>query len=224
MADSTFVMRLKHFTTTEDSQILYVHTRFDGTGQTQLQKSAGAWISLARRSEFPVISHFCQLSSDDPPRNRTRESMELSGLVYSLIRQAVTLLPAELDQKALSIDEERISSLDGTLRTWGQAVGLLRDLLGLIHLPVLMIVIDGLTVLEYDAEHITLKIRQLVKCLQSFVRTSNSEGRVIKLFFTTAGLSPALSEEIDPADIIMCGPAAPKGIGGRRKSRQMVMF
>lgn len=225
MADSTFVMRLKAFTETMESQMMYAHNRYQGTESNSLAKAIAKYISLARESNVPVVSYFCRISSEEAPPNRTKESIELSALLYAMIRQVVNLLPAELDKNAPMFDQTRLASLDGTLRTWDAAVSLFRDLVNSVRLPMLLVVIDGLVFLEDDFEHSTDgKIDKLIRCLKELVDSSEVDGPILKILFTTEGLSDPLCQELDERDIVACSPLSP-GRGGRQpRSGQVVSF
>ncbi|KAH6974180.1 hypothetical protein BKA56DRAFT_733835 [Ilyonectria sp. MPI-CAGE-AT-0026] len=225
MADSTLVMRLKAFTETMESQIMYAHNRYQGTESNSLAKAISKYISLARETKVPVVSYFCRISSEEAPPNRTKESIELSALLYAMIRQVVNLLPTELDNNAPILDQTRLASLDGTLRTWDGAVSLFRDLVNAVRLPMLLIVIDGLVFLEDDFEHSTDgKMDKLILCLKELVDSSEAEDRILKVLFTTEGLSEPLCQELDESDIVACSPLSPGRVGRPPRSGQVVSF
>ncbi|KAI1740429.1 hypothetical protein F4680DRAFT_419428 [Xylaria scruposa] len=224
-ADPEFVTRLNAFTAKTESQILYVCRRYLGETSDPLQMSAAVYIALARKAEIPVISYFCRLSHDEPPSGRTRETIELSALVCSMIRQLVNILPGQLAAEAPNLGLQRFSEIDGTLRTWKQAISLLQDLVVCVRLPLLLFVLDGLSLLEYDSEDvIETGLRMLVNCLKNIVETSKKEGRIVKILFTTAGLSGALCRELDEEDILICKGSSPYESGNFRRSAQSQGF
>ncbi|KAI1129036.1 hypothetical protein F5Y10DRAFT_239073 [Nemania abortiva] len=204
-ADPEFVTRLNDFTAKTEPQILYACRRYLGETLDPLRMSAAVYISLARKADIPVISYFCQLSHDEPPSGRTRETIELSALLCSMIRQLVNILPGQLSAEAPILSLQTLSEIDGTLRTWEQAISLLRDLVVCVRLPLLLFVLDGLSLLEHDLEDVMEpKMKSLVGCLKNIVETSKKEGRIVKVLFTTAGLSGVLCRELNEEDILVC--------------------
>jgi hypothetical protein len=218
-ADATFVMRLRSFTTTMESQILYAH------GQYQPEGSAAGYVSLARESGVPVVSYFCQLSHQEPAGSRTRESVELTALLYSMIRQLIDLLPAEFSCPAPIFDETRFASLDGSLRTWELATSLFVDVTRCVNLPLLLFVIDGLNLVEDDFEQSrSRELEQLLTCFKQLVDSGSDGDYVVKVLFTTAGLSGSLCQALDERDIVPCDVSSP---GERRRSgrgRQVILY
>ncbi|SPO04178.1 uncharacterized protein DNG_06861 [Cephalotrichum gorgonifer] len=156
-ADATFVGRLNLFTTTTESQLLYAHGQYHPQAMDILQKSASVYASLARNAGVPVVSYFCELSHDEPPANRTRESVELSAVPYAMIRQLINILPAQSHDEDVDLSTSRFSTLDGTLRTWREALLLFKDLVRCVRLPALIFVIHGINLLEDYVEHSTSK-------------------------------------------------------------------
>ncbi|KAI0186131.1 hypothetical protein EV127DRAFT_472894 [Xylaria flabelliformis] len=221
LADPEFVTRLNTFTAKTESQMLYVCRRYLEETSNPLKMSAAVYISLARKAEIPVISYFCRLSHDEPPSGRTRETIELSGLLCSMIRQLINILPGQLAAEAPRLDLQRFSEIDGTLRTWKQAISLLGDLVVCVRLPLLLFVLDGLSLLEYDSEDvIEPKLRMLIICLKNMVETSKKEGRIVKILFTTAGLSGALCQELEEEDVLVCEGSSPYESRNFRRSAQ----
>lgn len=217
--------RLSEFTTTLKSQILYAHGRYQPERLSVLRSSAATYITLAREHGIPVISYFCQLSADEPPPSRTRESTELTALLYSLIRQAVELLPADFAAAPLAFGEERFAALDGTLRTWDLALELFADAVGCVRLPQLLFVVDGLNLLEDDFEDVTSsQLEALVRRMGDLAGAGASSGRVVKILFTTAGLSGTLCRELDGGQMVACEATSPLRESGSRRSRQFFLY
>ncbi len=192
LSDEIYTARLNYFTTTTQSQILYASGHHQAEGLNLLRQSAATYISLAREARVPVVSYFCSLSHSEAPRNRTRESVELSALLYSLIRQLIELLPAELTSPVAAINGARIATLDGTLRTWDQATRFFVDLVDCVRLPLILFVIGSINVLEDDLQGGTTgKLENLVGCLKH-LSSSMDDDRMVKILFTTAGVSRSL--------------------------------
>lgn len=97
--------------------------------------------------------------------------MELSAALYAMIRQLVNFLPARDAKTGATIDATRFHALDGTLRTWKEALGVFEDLVNGARLPLILFVIHGLNVLEEDFEHTTADaLQDLFHC---FTRISD---------------------------------------------------
>lgn len=133
-----------------ESQVLYVHGWASAQGMGILQHSALVYKTLAKEAGVPVISYFCNLSNENPPANRSRETMELSAMLYAIMRQLINLLLAQNADNAFPLSEAKLSSLDGTLRTWSDALSLFEDLVRAVHLPLLIFVIYSINVFEND--------------------------------------------------------------------------
>lgn len=176
------------------------------TEDTYLGQIAQRYARLAREARIAVVSYFCRLSYDEPPRNRTRETIELIALVYSMIRQLIELLPRQLHMCQVDLSSERFNKLDGTLRTWDEALKLLGDLLALLEEPMLVVVIDGLQCLDDHKEMSTeLQLKQLVELMQCATNTVG-KGCILKVMFTTSGNSVALDAVLDSGSVFRSSP------------------
>lgn len=225
LADATFVEGLDDFTAATESQLLYAHGQYHIQGADVLRQWALAYKSLAQAAGVPVISYFCELSHDEPLASRTRESVELSALIYALIRQLVNFLPVgNADMAALGAG--RFSALDGTHRTWKEALRVLEDLVAGARLPLMLFVIHGLNVVEDDFEHSTDDaLEELVHYLARISGSrSTGEGRICKVLFTTSGLSETLSSLLDERSVISCGSTSPGGPRQSRRARKVVSY
>lgn len=220
LSEATFVSRLRAFANnTVASQILYAHgPYYQNDSENILRRSSAGYASLAREASVPVVSYFVELSHEEPPANRTRETVELTALICALIRQVVDLLPAQFESSA-RMDQERFAELDGKLRTWDQAVEIFADLVQCVQMPIVLFVIDGLNFVEDD--FLERKIEKLVNCFEDLTRI---EDKVIKIMFTTAGLSGALSRRLRDGDMFACQTASPVAHGRRRNGRQLLFY
>lgn len=154
-------------------------------------------IRLAANNAVPVLSYFCHLPRRDPlrPGNPTREAQALIALTYALLRQAIALLPPAFETTmGVDLSERRFGALDGTVRTWGVAVGVLGEVLALVP-RVVVCVVDGVQWLD-DAS-----TREL---LRGFVGALAAQERV-KVLFTTAGRSACLRGELAAAETVDLG-------------------
>lgn len=218
--ETALLSRLDDFTTTLEPQTLYFHRQYNTTGT--LRHAVSAYISLARTAGIPVISYFCDLSHDTPP-NRTAESVELCALISALIRQLVNLLSPDAAASASTLDGVPSSALDGTLRSWPEALLVFERLLRAIELPLLLFVIDGLDILEDPFEQSTTEqILELVRLFSQFTKPSSSseeDGPIVKVLFTTCSLSETLCEVLDEDEIVASSSSVPKSRRGIRLLR-----
>lgn len=226
--DAHFAARLNSFTTTLKPQILYAYSRHHIDGAGLLQLSAYSYASLARHAKVPVVSYFCQLSHDEPPPQRTRESIELSALICALIRQLVRLLPTESNTSSALLQRSGLLAMDGTLRTWDEALSALQQLVIAVRLPLLLLVIDGIDLLEDEVESSTTRqLQSFVSCLQRLTSdTSAADGNgIVKVLLTTSGLSATLSESLNEDDVLYCD-SSPLGVSSSRQkhSRQVLFY
>lgn len=139
---------------------------------------------------IPSISYFSNISRKKPrDGNSSREAQGAVALIYALLQQLLTDmdLPQMTDARVnYAIDQIRnkISELDGTTRTWNQALSALTTAVEL-SAPGMLCVIDGMHWLDSrDTEKL---LCELVQCL----RKSG-----FKVLFTTSARCAALSKEI----------------------------
>lgn len=216
LAESNFVSKLEDFTTAMDSRVLYAYSRYQPDESRLLRDSTAAYTTFATARGIPVVSYFCELSPDAAPHGRTRESVELCAMLYTMIVQVVDFLPDEMGMPEPSFTREYMAGLDGTMRTWDAAIGFFEDLLATVKVPVLLFVIHGLNLLEDDLRQSTAgKLDQVVTCLRGLT-TSESPERIVKVLFTTSGLSRPLVEGVGEHETLSCCPNLPRDLGETR--------
>lgn len=167
-------------------------------------------VNFARKPKLLVISYFCQLTRGEILRSgNTRESQALISLVYSLLRQMIEELPMEFESES-KFNGERFSRLDGTLKTWNEAVDLFNDLLQFM-LKILLCVIDGFQWLDDRSTDKYLK--DFVKILRGgAVPSSNA----FKVLLTTTGRSRALLGELAQTELCLADRDGSHGSAARR--------
>lgn len=141
----------------------------------------------------------------------------LVSMLYTLIRQVIaTLKPTE---QCSTLSAERFDALDGTLRTWPQALQILSDVLSLAP-RLLLIIIDGIERLDFAgcSEHY---LEDLLSLLQNVSRGSSrdEENRAVKLLVTTDGNCAAPNGVMDKNTMVTAkcrGRFAKKGLGKMR--------
>ncbi|KAF5008483.1 hypothetical protein FDECE_5242 [Fusarium decemcellulare] len=151
-------------------------------------------IKLSSGNPMPLISYFCSTSRRSPREgNPTREAEGVVALIYALLRQLLDVIYNSSSrepevQASLSQLEYQTSNLDGSMRTWNEALSALSGAVGIVPMGMLT-VIDGLHWL--DGRETEESLRGLVKCL----RRGN-----LRVMFTTSGRSGVLLEELTPEE------------------------
>ena len=158
-----------------------------GSRAAALNALVAAWTA-----ELPVISHFCER-----PRYATLsagqdvEKVGLIGTVYSLITQ---LFQFNFEDDEFEIPQAQIEALDGSDKSWPQALDILSALLKATpHLGIC--VVDGLNDLAFAggtkwcSDFLQMLFEHQKLCRGSF-----------KILLTTSGQSRVLQDYVDVAD------------------------
>ncbi|KAL8816759.1 MAG: hypothetical protein Q9223_004287 [Gallowayella weberi] len=137
----------------------------------------------------------------------TLEQGAILALAYSLIRQLINYIPI-MGSASLRLSEARFSSLAEPSTSWRQVLDLLQDLLR-VHLPLMVIVIDGLQILD---DHSTEEqLREFIDVVKPLTE-QNVENRevVFKVLFTTSGNSVAILSTLSDREIVLATQTANK--------------
>ncbi|KAL6361021.1 hypothetical protein LRP88_04483 [Fusarium phalaenopsidis] len=156
-----------------------------------------AWEFKSTHEEsMPLVSYFCSISSQDLREgNPSREAEGVVSLVYAFLHQFLAAIHSfhstdASKQSLLSALEQQISGLDGTVRTWSEALSAFDQAARLVT-PDTVCVIDGLHWLDgRDTDDL---LSDLVRLLR---KTS------FRVLFTTSGTSGALLEHMNPEDCV----------------------
>lgn len=90
------------------------------------------------------------------------------------MRQLINLLPARNVDDAFPLSKAKLPALNGTLRTWSDALSLFEDFLRAVRLPLLMFVIHGINILDNGVEDtVTKPLEDIVRRL---ARLASPEG------------------------------------------------
>ena len=206
------VLALKEWTAKPTSRLLWIAGPIPNNNISALAMVSANMVSSAIELKFPIISFFYERPSQAPGLPRTRETIGLTALIYSLTRQLIHLLPIEIDSD-INLSEQRFSSLDGTLRTWPQAFQLLKDLLANAP-PVLLCIIHGIDFLDdYSTEPF---LKDLILELERTTREAD-KNRLIKVLLTTDSVPMVLFKNLQPDECV--NATHPKGAQAPGRAR-----
>ncbi|EMD66205.1 hypothetical protein COCSADRAFT_188607 [Bipolaris sorokiniana ND90Pr] len=196
VADPEVADRIRLWMMTNDSQILYTSSSDPFGESPQASGTAGQYASVIREAGLPVCSYSCSLEAKDPPKGRTRETMELGALVYSIIRQLIEILPPIIESNTTLIQNFRWDNLDGTLRTFPRALEVLEWLLCNTGHAVIFIIIDAIDLLDDPTRRSTDKwLACLVQLFRKLLTISQST--TFKIWFNSGGMSPILFNSLE---------------------------
>lgn len=212
LADPLIIARMRDWALATEPQVLYITESKMSLDVSVASKLGARYAAMARELGIPVCSYFCSLRHEDPEEGRTRETIELSALVYCLLRQLVELLPAAVDTNLVDF-----GNLDGTLATFSHALALLDRLISATEHPLLVFVIDSLDVLDDIVCGSTKDwLKKFVGVLLRHVE-ENKEQKV-KILFTGSGTSITLSELLEPQSHLLADSTGSPRLGRRRHS------
>jgi len=162
---------------------------------------ASMCVNYATKANLPAISYSARCRKLKNWRGgNTRELQAMFSLTYGLIRQLVELLPVQFSTNLTS--PKTAFFLEGTSKSWTDAIDLLRDLVETVPKP-LFCIVDGFQVLDdWSTESL---IGDFVKVLID----SESKGvkRVkrekLKVLVTTTGKSKALVKHLDVRELVL---------------------
>lgn len=208
LAEGSVVASLQKWARNPRSQALAVGGSQKTTAPSPVAFISACYSVFARRSQLPVISHFCAL-----PTHRlqgvTPHQQGLIALTYSLIRQLIDSLPSVVDSDALlDLSAERFRMLDGTMSSWKPALALVDTLLHFLP-PLLLLIIDGVDTI-HDPSTDT-ELRELIRVLLTHTRhqpqSASSGGTgpmfLFKVLFTVAGRPSALVETMSENQLVL---------------------
>jgi hypothetical protein len=200
--DTTAASRLKEWTTSTacNSQFISIAGRRPkGLEPPPMSVLASICVNFAVTANLPVISYFISLPPNEELREgHTRNLQALTSLTYALIRQLIEQLPAQFSS-VFDFSEGRLSLLDGTPKSWTNAVSLLRDLVEDVPKP-LFCIVDGFQILDdWSTEELLVDLVRVLKVEGA----DGIEGEKLKVLITTTGRSRALMKVLEPNDLIL---------------------
>ncbi|GME56662.1 hypothetical protein GTA08_BOTSDO13225 [Neofusicoccum parvum] len=139
-ASAAVADRIRALTLSPTSAVLHVRGPASLAPSTPTSRIAARWAAAARAAAgASVVSWFCALDGGGAaaPAGRTRETVALVAAAYAVVRQLVELLPEGEGRAFGALGPERFAAMDGTLRTWRAAMGVLAELLEVNDEPLL---------------------------------------------------------------------------------------
>lgn len=198
--ETTAASRLKDWTTNPETNFLSIAGRRPkGLEPPPMKVLASMCVDFATNAKLPAISYFCSLPQPEVLRGgNTREVQELISLTYALIRQLIELLPVQFSSER-DFTQERLSLLEGTSKSWSDAIGLLQDLVDTVSKP-LFCIVDGFQILDdWSTES---WIGDLVKVLRVSESKGENNGN-FKVLITTTGKSKTLIKLLDVRELVL---------------------
>lgn len=202
--DSGVSPHLQSWITTTESALLYTASMEAEYEPNVLTHAAAQYCQLAREAGLPLCSFSCSLSDAEPPNGRTRETIELVALVYSLIRQLIEILPVDRINRSPSLQDSSFKCLEGTLHTFDEALDILEALLTSTGQPIVVIVINGIELLDdISHESTAYYLEKLINLLKKYVE-DEAVKCILKIWFVSGGISQALLENLATDQIVLC--------------------
>ncbi|BCS03591.1 uncharacterized protein AKAW2_70469S [Aspergillus luchuensis] len=207
IAEDNVMTSLKQWATDAHSQVLAVGGPQSTVYPSPVLLVSTCYANFARKAGLPVISHFCNRSTD--AANELTYEQHLIALAYSLIRQLIEYLPPVVESHAgCDLSGERFKPLNGSLTSWKEVLSLI-DILLHFAPPLLVCVIHGLDVIQ-DASTDPY-IRSLVRTFLTHTRHQpellpngkQSQSVLLKVLFTVAGRPSSLVETLSENQLIL---------------------
>ncbi|KAL9118431.1 MAG: hypothetical protein Q9187_005026 [Circinaria calcarea] len=181
-------------------------------------------INTALELKIPLLCFFCNIpeedeeTTDNEEDTTSREEATVIDLLYTLIRQAIELLPRQISTES-HLTKSRFTRLDGTFETFDEAFDILTDLLYLIP-DTFLIIIDGIE--QLDDIHVDEKVTDILELLRKVtLQESSKPKKVVKILYTTAGPCDALEGlDDDHLEVVKANPRkALRSPGHQRKGK-----
>ena len=209
------------------SESLWIRGAYEDIYPSSTSAIAAKVINTALELKIPLLCFFCNIPEEDEETMDneedipSREEATVIDLLYSLIRQAIELLPRQISTKS-NLTKSRFAHLDGTLETFDEALDILADLLFLI-LDTFLIIIDGIE--QLDDTSVDDTVTEILEQLQeTTLRDSSKPKKAVKILYTTAGPCSALEGlDDDHLEVVKANERkALRSPGHLRKGRVML--
>lgn len=189
---------LMQWTTSPSSEALWIEGPATMTEPSQNTLTTAFIVSTFKRLQVPVISYFCYY--DQRNYQSFSYGTELLNMVFALIYQVSTILPADLlsslDSKDIpDLTASRINSIQPDLQSLPDAIELLKDMIA-AGPPLFACCIDSLQFLDKEGESEWYKscFKRLVEVL-GFSKPSHP--RILKMWLSTDGHSWSLQDAVN---------------------------
>jgi hypothetical protein len=213
-AEHQVVHAIKEWSTSITSQILWILGPLDRHYPSNLSSIAAALINAADEAAIPTLHLFLDWPSD--------ERFPIFNLLYSLIRQIISLLPEQF-VSPVDFSPEKFEKLNSQMESWEAGLAVLSGLLDLAP-PLLLIIIDGIDHLDYLSVG-SREVGNLLRLLQRHVWDDGDQEpkKTLKILFTTAGNCATLNWlDERSSTIIRMTESKPRQLGKSRAGRSEV--
>lgn len=226
-ADTSVAVALEQWSQSATSESLWIRGYDEDIYPSSTSKIAAAVAAKALQVGVPLLGFFCDcrnpgqdIENEKFASPEDREELEMAVVInfaYTLIRQAIGLLPTRIESP-LKFSKSRFAKLDGTLASWDDALKILGKLLKLAP-QAIVVVVDGIENLDQSG------LEEYVDDILALLSRSGEEGdgnaRILKVLFTTAGACSAL-EKMDDVEVVAPSPVRSRRIRGRgRRSLEL---
>jgi hypothetical protein len=213
-AEHQVVHAIKEWSTSITSQVLWVLGPLDRHYPSSLSSIAAALINAADEAAIPTLHLFLDWPSD--------ERLSIFNLLYSLIRQIISLIPEQFASPD-DFSPEEFGKLNSQLESWEAGLAVLNGLIDLAP-PLLLIIIDGIDHLDYLSigSHY---LDGLLRMLQRHVWGDGDQEpkKTLKILFTTAGNCATLNGlDERGSTIIRMTETQPRQLGKSKAGRSEV--
>jgi hypothetical protein len=190
-AEHKVVHAIKEWSTSITSQILWILGPLDRHYPSKISSIPAVLINAADDASIPTLHLFL-----DWPSN---ERSSIFNMLYSLIRQIITLLPEQFASPA-DFSFGNFAKLNNQVESWETGLAILNGLLDLAP-PLLLIIIDGIDHLDYLSIG-SQYVASLLRLLQQKVWGDGDQEpkKTLKILFTTAG-NCAVLNGLDERDL-----------------------
>jgi hypothetical protein len=204
--ESSAISTIQAWVSSANSQLLRISENFTRKYPNAISNVAANFVQTAVDLRLPICGFFCRWPTDYPSDAISEKACAcVVDLLCSLIRQAIELLPSQIDTKPhdiLSMENFQVLEHPEQEGAWSMALNIFRNILIRQHAP-LFIVLDGIEhlddtyaagpmadILSVDADVV---IEQTSRSSNSPQRLDTESRQPLNVLFTTAGDCDTLS-------------------------------
>jgi hypothetical protein len=182
-AEHSIVLAIQDWSKATNSQMLWVIGAMEKTYPSSTSRIAASVVYSPSQLAIPIISYFCDWSSQE-----TQDQDPIISILYSLIRQLLNIKAWRFNA-SIDLSDRRLQLLNGTEHSLDEALRLLKELLYSVP-PLIWFVIDGIDhfdSLQRNRQPIEALLLILKECVSVGAAGGDGGRGIFKLLFTTAG-------------------------------------